>query len=89
MTITDSPVDNGVNVQALLGAREALSAAPEAAQFTGVQLAGEIHRPGRPRTLPPRPAGAPHRASTYIHGAATDTDALARHLHSSLSSQCR
>jgi cytochrome P450/uncharacterized OsmC-like protein len=34
MTITDSPIDNGVNVQALLGAREALSAAPEAAQFT-------------------------------------------------------
>ena len=34
MTITDSPVNNGVNVQALLGAREALSASPEAAQFT-------------------------------------------------------
>ena len=34
MTITDSPVNNGVNVQALLGAREALSATPEAAQFT-------------------------------------------------------
>jgi len=34
MTITDSPVDNGVNVQALLGAREALAAAPEAAEFT-------------------------------------------------------
>ena len=34
MTITGTPVDNGVNVQALLGAREALSAAPEAAQFT-------------------------------------------------------
>ena len=34
MTITNTPVDNGVNVQALLGAREALSAAPEAAQFT-------------------------------------------------------
>jgi len=34
MTITDRPVDNGVNVAALLGAREALSAAPEAAQFT-------------------------------------------------------
>lgn len=35
MTITDtnSPVDNGVNVEALLGAREALTAAPEAAQF--------------------------------------------------------
>ena len=34
MTITDRPVDNGVNVQALLGAREALSASPEHAQFT-------------------------------------------------------
>jgi len=34
MTITDSPVVNGVNVEALLGAREALSAAPEAAEFT-------------------------------------------------------
>jgi uncharacterized OsmC-like protein len=34
MTITDRPVDNGVNVEALLGAREALSAAPEAAEFT-------------------------------------------------------
>jgi uncharacterized OsmC-like protein len=33
MTITDNPVDNGVNVQALLDAREALSAAPEAAKF--------------------------------------------------------
>ena len=27
-------IDNGVNVQALLDAREALTAAPEAAQFT-------------------------------------------------------
>jgi uncharacterized OsmC-like protein len=34
MTVTDRPVDNGVNVQALLGAREALTATPEAAQFT-------------------------------------------------------
>ena len=34
MTMTDRPVDNGVNVEALLGAREALTAAPEAAQFT-------------------------------------------------------
>jgi uncharacterized OsmC-like protein len=33
MSITGTPVDNGVNVAALLGAREALSAAPEAAQF--------------------------------------------------------
>ena len=34
MTTTDTPVDNGVNVQALLDAREALTAAPEAASFT-------------------------------------------------------
>jgi uncharacterized OsmC-like protein len=33
MTMTDTPIDNGVNVQALLDAREALSAAPEAAAF--------------------------------------------------------
>ena len=33
MTITDTPIDNGVNVQALLDAREALTAAPEAAAF--------------------------------------------------------
>jgi uncharacterized OsmC-like protein len=34
MTTTGRPADNGVNVQALLDARNALSAAPEAAQFT-------------------------------------------------------
>jgi uncharacterized OsmC-like protein len=37
MTITEHPqptVDNGVNVDALLGARQALAEAPEAAQFT-------------------------------------------------------
>lgn len=34
MTTTTSPVSNGVNVQALLDARAALSEAPEAAQFT-------------------------------------------------------
>jgi uncharacterized OsmC-like protein len=33
MTMTDTPIDNGVDVQALLDAREALSAAPEAAAF--------------------------------------------------------
>jgi uncharacterized OsmC-like protein len=33
MTVTGTPVDNGVNVEALLQAREALTAAPEAAQF--------------------------------------------------------
>jgi uncharacterized OsmC-like protein len=34
MSTTNKSVDNGVNVQALLGAREALSKAPEAAKFT-------------------------------------------------------
>jgi uncharacterized OsmC-like protein len=34
MAQTATPVDNGVNVEALLGAREALTQAPEAAQFT-------------------------------------------------------
>jgi len=34
MTITNTPVDNGVNTEALLGARDALSNAPEAAEFT-------------------------------------------------------
>ena len=34
MTSTEAPsVENGVNVEALLAAREALTAAPEAAQF--------------------------------------------------------
>jgi uncharacterized OsmC-like protein len=33
MALTGTPVDNGVNVEALVGAREALTAAPEAAQF--------------------------------------------------------
>ena len=33
MTVTENPIDNGVNVAALLGAREALGEAPEAAQF--------------------------------------------------------
>ena len=64
MTITDPSVDNGVNVQALLGAREALSAAPEAAQFTWrasctwrtARTAGHRRRLLRPR----RGAAAPH-----------------------------
>ena len=33
MTATETPVNNGVNVEALLGAREALTGAPEAAKF--------------------------------------------------------
>jgi len=34
MSATETPVNNGVNVDALLGAREALTQAPEAAKFT-------------------------------------------------------
>ncbi len=34
MSTSESTVNNGVNVEALLGAREALTDAPEAAQFT-------------------------------------------------------
>jgi uncharacterized OsmC-like protein len=34
MTTTKKPIDNGVNVEALLGARNALVDAPEGAQFT-------------------------------------------------------
>jgi uncharacterized OsmC-like protein len=34
MSTVSKPVDNGVNVEALLGAREALTETPEAAQFT-------------------------------------------------------
>jgi uncharacterized OsmC-like protein len=33
MTITETPVDNGINLQALLDAREALTAEPELADF--------------------------------------------------------
>ena len=32
--MTDQQVDNGVNVEALLGAREALTETPEGAKFT-------------------------------------------------------
>jgi uncharacterized OsmC-like protein len=34
MTITQNPIDNGVNVEALLGAREAMTSMPAAAAFT-------------------------------------------------------
>ncbi len=34
MTTTEKSIDNGVNVEALLGAREALTEAPEGAKFT-------------------------------------------------------
>lgn len=43
MTTTETPVDNGVNSDALLGAREALSQAPAAAEFTWHSTTAWIH----------------------------------------------
>jgi uncharacterized OsmC-like protein len=43
MTITNTPVDNGVNTEALLGAREALTNAPEAAEFTWRAKCSWVH----------------------------------------------
>ena len=41
--MTDQQVDNGVNVEALLGAREALTEAPEAAKFTWRAKCNWVH----------------------------------------------
>ena len=43
MTITDRPVDNGVDTAALLGARTALSEAPAGAQFTWRATCSWVH----------------------------------------------
>lgn len=43
MTMTNTPVDNGVNTEALLGAREALSETPEAAEFAWRATCSWIH----------------------------------------------
>src|SRR6478672_7411461 len=43
MTMTNTPIDNGVNTAALLGAREALTAAPEAAEFTWRATCSWVH----------------------------------------------
>lgn len=43
MTVTEHPVDNGVNSEALLGARTALTDAPEAAEFTWRSTTSWVH----------------------------------------------
>lgn len=43
MTTTAKPVDNGVNTEALLAAREALTAAPEGADFTWRASCSWVH----------------------------------------------
>jgi len=43
MTMTDRPVDNGVNTEALLGARTALADAPAAAAFTWRARCAWVH----------------------------------------------
>ena len=42
MMMSNGHVDNGVNVEALLGARAALTAAPEAARFQWRATAGAM-----------------------------------------------
>ena len=65
MTATDTPVNNGVNVEALLGAWEALTEAPEAAKFAvashlrvAERHAQQLH--GRGLLRPRRGAEPPH-----------------------------
>ncbi|HWM18900.1 MAG TPA: OsmC family protein [Ilumatobacteraceae bacterium] len=43
MTITDKPVDNGVNTEALIGARNALTEQPAAADFTWRATCSWVH----------------------------------------------
>jgi hypothetical protein len=43
MTVTNTPIDNGVNTEALLGARTALTEAPEAAAFTWRATCAWVH----------------------------------------------
>ena len=43
MTTTKQPVDNGVNSEALIGARTALTDAPEAAEFTWRSTCSWVH----------------------------------------------
>lgn len=43
MTITDIPIDNGVDTEALLAAREMLTAAPEAGEFTWRATTSWVH----------------------------------------------
>ena len=47
MTATEIPVDNGVNVEALLGVRDALPGTPEIARFRHSHQPDQRHRRGR------------------------------------------
>ena len=48
MTTTEIPVDNGVNVEALLGVRDALTDTPEVAQFQWRSTVSWVSRSARP-----------------------------------------
>jgi uncharacterized OsmC-like protein len=62
MTMTDTPIDNGVNTAALLGARDALSAAPDAAAFTWRASCRWVHGTHSTTTIAGfRGLGADHR----------------------------
>ncbi len=82
-TVDTNPVDNGVNVEALLGAREALTQAPPAAAFTWRARCdwqhgthSRTHGPaGHPRDRPGRPHGfSAIRVSFDIDADATDDE---------------
>ena len=78
MTITDSPVHNGVNVEALLGAREALSAAPEAASSLGGPAApGATVRTAGPPS-PASPAWAPSSSTAPRTSSMSTTPSASR-----------
>ena len=54
--MTEKQVDNGVNVEHLLGAREALEAQPEAAQFKWRTSCEWVNGTHSRSSMPSRPA---------------------------------
>ena len=58
MTVTNTPVDNGVNVEALLGARDALDRAPEVAKFQWRATCEWVNGTHSPRPSRASPASA-------------------------------
>ncbi len=78
MTITDRPVDNGVNVQALLGAREALSAAPEQPSSPGGPAAPGATGPTATPPSPASPASAPSNSTAARTSSTSTTPSASR-----------
>jgi hypothetical protein len=78
VTLSTTPVDNGINLQALLDAREALSASPEAAEFewratsggSGGSPAAWPSSSSQVPTTKPRGGGGAERQRQHPSGAA-------------------